>query len=140
MEIQTLRFFTMATSVDSLTSEMRFFLQTISDGCLFVGNTLRVPQVPVCFEAHISPAETHEMPCGRAGLSISASPGWGYRTQILFAQELLLIAVLEIAEEVVLNSLSKAEVVAYYLNSKLSENKGKNPDDWVLKYSSGFGG
>jgi hypothetical protein len=69
-----------------------------------------------------------------------ASGGWDYRTRILFTTELLLTAAHKIDQEVVFNLFSKSEIVAYYLNSLLSQNEGKSPEEWELTYSSGFGG
>ena len=117
-------------------------LKNLSDGCLFGNTTLPGVQVPVCYAASDVAIHQQEEPVGRnnAGLRISASPGLDYRTRILFTTELLFTAAAEIDQNVVLHSSSKAQIVAYYLNSRLGENKDKNPGDWVLKYSSGFGG
>jgi len=61
--------------------------------------------------------------------------GW---ERVLFTEELLLEAAGASLD--VFNFLSKAGIVAYYLNSKLSKNQDESPEDWELIFSSVLGG
>jgi hypothetical protein len=102
LEIQTLRFFTMATSVDVLlTSEMRSFLQTLDRGIL-----LRIPSRSSVVHVLISSVVS-----GRAAEN---------QYQVVhFSPELLLNAVQNLDPDIVLECLSKAEIVATYLNREI---------------------
>jgi hypothetical protein len=100
LEIQTLRFFTMATSVDVLlTPEMSSFLQALDRGVLF-----RIPsRSSVVVHVLISSV-------------VSGCAAENQYEVVYFTRELLLEAVEKLDCDIVLGCLSRAEVVAIYLN------------------------
>jgi hypothetical protein len=110
----------MSTSVDSLTPEMRSFLQSLNQGIL-----LRIPRR------------------GGAALNVLiSSVACGKTTEnryevVYFTRELLLNAVQNLDPDIVLECLSKAEVVATYLNREIEVVDAKDGSR-VDSYFSGL--
>ena len=118
LEFQALSFevFFMAAN---LTPEMVSFLQTLSAGVLFqksAGNKIRV--------------------ASSLGQEVFLTP-YPFTEEFLFKAVLALVN--ELGEERFRSLfLSKAAIVAYFLNSTLTWNKGKQNENWYLEFIAGY--
>jgi hypothetical protein len=105
-------------------SPIRSFLQTLDTGTLFKVNQNHTVQDildSVGYDDEYNSGSTRCLPGSQLG----------------FTDKLLLEAVDSAGCEIY-EYLSKAAIVAQYLNSQLSQNQGKSPEEWELLYFSGY--